>query len=546
MENVASAVAYNFSNSVNNLAVRCSSLYANKSLEQFMNREYKSPEHYIKNYQSFKKNVLIQGGYGDNSFVRLYVDNETIVNGDIFWRMSTVKETEWYQYLQKANLDTALYYYYDRGIYFTSSQKKRKIVLLRKLNYYPKTKKKILMFEMDYSSLIKNLEKSNYGMPVYICHNDTVIASNTENNSIGVEFTKFNPKEKVSYRKPLSLYGLELEIKVVEPEGKLFPVIKNNLRWVALLILGNIILPLIFMEAINESFAKRLKELSSVFNRVEDEHLIEIANVRGSDEIGSLMRNYNKMAARTNQLIQTFYINRLKEQEMSIAKQKAELLALHSQINPHFLFNALESIRMHSVLKGEFETADMVEKLAVMTRQNVEWSNDSVMISEEMGFVQAYLALQKYRFGERLSFELDVEEACEEFRIPKLTLVTFVENACVHGVERKMGSSWIFVRVYLEGDKLCLEIEDTGCGMSDVLMDELRDKMEHASIHMLKEKGRVGIINACLRLKMATKDEVHFEIDSEEGVGTLIQIRIPISYVKLKREGAYAESTIGG
>lgn len=511
-----------------------------------MNREYSTPRHYIKNYQTFKKNILIQGGYGDNSFVRLYADNETIVNGDIFWRLSMVKETEWYKYLQKANLDIALYYYYDSGIYLTSSQKKRKIVLLRKLNYYPKSKKKILMFEMDYNGLINNLEKSNYGMPVYICHNDTVLASNTENNSIGVDFTKFNTKEKVSYRKPLSLYGLDLEIKVIEPEGKFFAVIKHNMLSVALLVLGNIILPLIFMEAINESFAKRLKELSSVFNRVEDEHLIEISNVRGSDEIGSLMRNYNKMAARTNQLIQTFYINRLKEQEMSIAKQKAELLALYSQINPHFLFNALESIRMHSVLKGEFETADMVEKLAVMTRQNVEWSNDSVRISDEIGFVQAYLALQKYRFGERLSFELDVEEACEEFQIPKLTLVTFVENACVHGVERKMGPSWIFVRAYLEEESLCLEIEDTGCGMNVRLMEELRDKMEHASIHMLKEKGRVGIINACLRLKMATKDEVHFEIDSEEGVGTIILIRIPVSYVKRKREGAYAESTIGG
>lgn len=118
-------------------------------------------------------------------------------------------------------------------------------------------------------------------------------------------------------------------------------------------------------------------------------------------------------------------------------RQNAELLALHSQINPHFLFNALESIRMHSLLKNEYETADMVEKLALMQRQYVEWGNDSVEIRREMGFVRAYLGLQKYRFGERLSYSLEVEEDCLDIKIPKMTVVTFVENACVHGIEER-------------------------------------------------------------------------------------------------------------
>ncbi len=141
------------------------------------------------------------------------------------------------------------------------------------------------------------------------------------------------------------------------------------------------------------------------------------------------------MVARTNELIQIVYKNKIKEQEMLVERQNAELLALHSQINPHFLFNALESIRMHSLLKNEYETADMVEKLALMQRQYVEWGNDSVEIRREMEFVRAYLGLQKYRFGERLSYSLEVEEDCLDIKIPKMTVVTFVENACVHGIE---------------------------------------------------------------------------------------------------------------
>lgn len=149
------------------------------------------------------------------------------------------------------------------------------------------------------------------------------------------------------------------------------------------------------------------------------------------------MCNYNRMVRRVNSLIQTIYIAKMKEQEMLVARQNAELLALHSQINPHFLFNALESIRMHSILKNEYETAEMVERLALLQRQYLEWGNDFVKIKVEMEFVEAYLDLQKYRFGDRLNYELDIDENCENCRIPKLTVVTFVENACVHGIESK-------------------------------------------------------------------------------------------------------------
>ena len=232
------------------------------------------------------------------------------------------------------------------------------------------------------------------------------------------------------------------------------------------------------MRGFNRSFTQRISELSKVFETVGGEHLVPISYVRGKDEIGSLMSNYNRMVARTNELIQIVYKNKIKEQEMLVERQNAELLALHSQINPHFLFNALESIRMHSLLKNEYETADMVEKLALMQRQYVEWGNDSVEIRREMEFVRAYLGLQKYRFGERLSYSL--------------------------------------------------EVEDTGCGMDASQMQELKERMLNASIDMLKDGGRVGIINACLRLKMVFGEQVAFDIEGEQGVGTTVSIRMPL------------------
>ena len=118
--------------------------------------------------------------------------------------------------------------------------------------------------------------------------------------------------------------------------------------------------------------------------------------------------------------------------------------------------------------------------------------------------------------------------------IPKLTIVTFVENACVHGIESKTSPGWIFVRLSIKDDCLNLEIEDTGNGMPEADVDFLLKKMQDANIDMLKNKGRVGIINACLRLKMLTENQVTFDLDSEIGTGTLVQISIPIRYLKGK------------
>ena len=217
---------------------------------------------------------------------------------------------------------------------------------------------------------------------------------------------------------------------------------------------------------------------------------------------------------------------------MIMTRQHAELLALHSQINPHFLFNALESIRMHCIIKKESESAYMIERLAKLQRQYTEWQEDNTTIENEVDFVNNYLELQKYRFGDRLSYSLDIEPSCKKFLVPKLTLVTFVENACIHGIESKTSNGWIFLRVHEKDNNMVIEIEDTGNGMKEEETEKLLTSMREANISMLEKKGRVGVVNACIRLKMVTDDKVLFKIDSEEGIGTIITITVPEECLK--------------
>lgn len=528
MENEASAIQYSLTNSIDYAAATAKQIYMNEYIERYLNQEYRDALAYVEAYQDFVKTTLFRGGAGmDNTIITMYADNPTIVNGGEFSQLSAIENTRWYQTFEKSGQDTMLYFYYDDEK-SPAIEAKRKVLFLKKLDFFSGSRcDKFLKIELDYGNMVRGLVKVGYEFPVYICQGSRVLLANDGHSSINQDFTRFTLSDKVGVRKETMLYGSEVQIYILEPEMDVLGELWDNMPLIVLLILTNAILPWKLMKELNRSLTIRIEQLSQVLDNVGDEELSRIEEINGNDEIGRLMENYNRMAVRTNDLIQTVYKDRIREQEMDIARQNAELLALHSQINPHFLFNALETIRMHCVLHNESEIAEMVEKLAVMERQNVDWATDTVEIGKEMEFVEAYLGLQKYRFGDRLSYELDVDEACLAVSIPKLTVVTFVENACIHGIESKTTQGWIFVRIYMEEDGLCIEVEDTGSGMEEEERRELLEKMQTASIDHLRKKGRVGMINACLRIKMVTENRAKFALESEKGVGTIVQIRIP-------------------
>lgn len=530
MENIANAVEYNLLSEADSASKYAKSIYISKYIDNFLNRQYESDLEYVAHYQKlFMDTLLNVGASQSNMQIRIYADNDTIVNGAEFKKLDKILTKNWYHYMIENELERGLYFEYDEeGTYVSKSN--RKIYFFQKMNYYQDTNN-VLVLEIDYRSMIRMLEGMKYDSVVYICDGDQIVLSNGKEGEASKNFAVLKERKDIGYSERVSIYGKDLEICVMNSTKSVWEQIRHQLPMILVLIFANVLLPLFMVYLINHSFTVRIGELSAIFQRVDEEHLEEIADPKGLDEIGSLMRNYNRMARRVNELIQIVYKNRIKEQEMVVAKQNAELLALHSQINPHFLFNALESIRMHSIIKKELETADMVQKLAVMQRQYVEWQEDAISIAREMDFVEAYLGLQKYRFGDRLSYELDMDTGCEQFQIPKLSIVTFVENACVHGIESKGTAGWIFVRIFMENENLCLEIEDTGSGMDEEQAKTLLARMTNANINMLKSKGRVGIVNACLRLKIITNDEVYFELESEEGIGTLIQIQIPCRYL---------------
>ncbi len=477
MENQANAISYTFENQIDQAVKLGNALYCSLYVERFLNTQFDSNLDYYNAYNGFFDDTLLKLVEGQSGLkFSIYLDNDTVTSGGEFQRLDRAYGTDWYTYVQESGLNKGLYFGRRKT---ADGQTQKTIYYFQRLNYYNNASNNMLIVIVDYGRVSDSIANLNFENKAFVCDNTRILLSNAKYSNINNDYELKANHKNIAYSQKFKIYNQYLTIEVEGGSDSLIKCLKTRWYQILLLVLVNLMLPVYVGDIIN-----------------------------------------------------TAYQNKLKEHETVVARKNAELLALHSQINPHFLFNALESIRMHSLLKKETETAKMVEHLAKLQRQYTEWNEDNVTIEKEIEFVKAYLELQKYRFGDRLSFDITVEPECLKLLIPKLTIVTFVENACIHGIESKITPGWIFVRISSDDSTMTLEIEDTGNGMEEEEREYLLHKMRFANIEMLKEKGRVGIVNACLRLKMMSEDEVFFDLDSELGTGTLVQIVVPINYLK--------------
>ncbi len=531
MGNIAGAIEADIRNLADGAVRPTMGLFINRSLNEYLDTEYETAEDFYLARYSILSNPFAEMNLSSSDLnIVMYTDNPTIVSGGPFSALKPQEKEEWYKALNDAENDSILVSYYLGDEHRTETLRKR-LSIVRRLNYYKDLKyEKLVKVDIDYGNMVRHFNDMKYSMPVYLCDGNRILYSNEGYSDAITPFYTLPDERAFAFVNEFEVYGMKLRVLINPPEDKTALMTRGNIFRLTVLVLVNILLPLIMMYLINQSFVSRLKTLSGAFDNVNAarDSLEPIENVHGRDEIGSLMRNYNQMVLRLKELIRTVYEERLNKQETELARQQAELLALHSQINPHFLFNVLESIRMHSIIKREDETAGMIERLAVLQRQNVDWSEDNVRIKEEIRFVEAYLDLQKYRFGDKLSYQISIRNGCEDYYMPKLTLETFVENACVHGAEHKAGTTYIYVRVYEQEEHLYMEVEDTGEGMDEDETAILNEKLNNCTIDDLKTNKHVGMINACLRLKMHTNGRASVTVESEKGVGTTILISIPI------------------
>ncbi|MCL6590758.1 MAG: sensor histidine kinase [Firmicutes bacterium] len=248
-----------------------------------------------------------------------------------------------------------------------------------------------------------------------------------------------------------------------------------------------------------------------------------------ADEIGDLQRDFDIMIQKINVLIKENYTKQL------IIKD-TQFKALQAQINPHFLYNTLESINWLAKMNHQQEISQIVESLGKLLRNAISNKAQLITLKEEIELLLNYITIQRIRFGERLDFRLEIEDKWQGIFIPKLSLQPLVENSINYGLEQIPGVCRITVKSIDMGDDLCLVIEDNGPGLDPLILDKL-------DCGNIQPKGLgIGLKNINDRLKLIFGESFGINISGTTGSGARIMVRIP----KTEEQDEYVQSFTRG
>ena len=236
-----------------------------------------------------------------------------------------------------------------------------------------------------------------------------------------------------------------------------------------------------------------------------------------SDEIGSLAENTQEMSEKIGELLET-----VKTEQKWM--RTAEFKALQAQINPHFLYNSLDSINW-LVRKGNTEKAiEMISALTTFFRIGLSKGRDIITVREELEHVRSYLVIQKIRYENQFEYSFYVDPETENYFVPKLMLQPLVENALYHGIKLCDRKCILMIQVLSHGDRIEIEVLDNGAGMDAETLESVRKAMEHKGEN---RANSYGVVNVNDRIQILAGQEYGLRLTSEKGVGTSARIVLP-------------------
>lgn len=277
-----------------------------------------------------------------------------------------------------------------------------------------------------------------------------------------------------------------------------------------------LIVTLLLLNRILTGVVKPLKKLEKYMVQVNPDNMDQRMEILTDDEIGHLSMKFNQMMDR---------IRNLKEQviEEQEDKRKYEVQALQAQINPHFLYNTLDSI-IWMAETNDSNIVAMTEALAKLFRISLNKGNEEISLERELEHVKNYLIIQSMRYADKFTYEISAEPGVERCRTIKLILQPIVENCIYHGIKKKRGTGKITIRAYRREQNLIIEVSDDGCGMPEEICRKiLSDEIESENI----SGSGIGVKNVNERIQLRFGKKYGLSYSSEEGVGTTVTYVLP-------------------
>ena len=286
------------------------------------------------------------------------------------------------------------------------------------------------------------------------------------------------------------------------------------------IIVGVIAIGALFISLIiSESISKPIKQLGMITNQVAKGDLSVRSDIQNGAEVKVLSDSLNIMIEKLSNLIET-----VKSEQTSL--REAELRLLQEQINPHFLYNTLDTIIWLAETNKSETVIDMVSSLSAYFRSSLSKGKNIVTLNDEITHVRSYLSIQKLRYGDILEYEINIPDELTYCRVPKITLQPLVENALYHGIKNKRGKGRIEIRGIFKDNSLILSIEDNGLGMKP---DRLKQVIEGIYDNDENNKNFFGLYNVNKRIQLYYGTEFGIRMESIYGEGARVEVVIPFS-----------------
>lgn len=374
------------------------------------------------------------------------------------------------------------------------------------------------------------VDQNNYLLydEIFNALNETFLGQDYRDKIQGIHsnFYLENPKRLVTW----NTAGVDYPLKVISSIPVELVVMNSNyitVTTVAVALVA-VLLCVLISPFLIRGLTKPLNAIVKTMKLVQSGDTEARVVVKNDDEFGYIGKSLNTTLDRLNELFQT---NLEKQNRLRLAEQKA----LYAQINPHFLYNTLDSIKWLAKLSGVDDIVLIVSQLGKLLKNSIRNQKETVTVAEELSLIGSYLSIQKIRYSDKFDVSVQVDDEILPCVVPKLIVQPLVENAIIHGIEDKVGKAQLLIRGRREGKNIVLEIEDNGVGMDSETLQKIRSCANAGKL----DGDSIGIANVEQRIKLYYGEEYGLAIQSRENVGTRTRITMPFF-------GAVPEETNGG
>ena len=297
--------------------------------------------------------------------------------------------------------------------------------------------------------------------------------------------------------------------------------------WILLTCVSVILIAVVIATFVSQTITSNIRILLKGIKEFSEGKFGDSIKPRSEDEIGVLTEEFNKMADKISTLIYEVYNAEILKKNAEYKALQFEYSALQSKINPHFLYNTLETVNSMAKIKGEKEISEMVYLLGNLLRESISGKSNTVFLGREIEYIRNYLRIQKMTYGDKFDVIYHIDEEVSQAIVPKFILQPIVENAIVHGIEEKMGNGRIEIGCKRDNSDLVLEVFDDGIGMQQ---QEIRKLLDHSieGEDVTGKHTKVGVRAVDKRIRILYGDNYGLKISSVPGEGTKVTITMPL------------------